>query len=283
MVHVSLQGGYEEWREEARRLIHGGVDPRDVVWGEAGLFEGLLEVEDADDNLVREDQGMYFSVPREFVRLARSVACHRDERRWAFLYEVLWRIVRLGERSLLANDVDGVVRELRMMAKAVSRDIHKMRAFVRFRQVDVLENGREVYAGWFEPEHLIVRANAEFFRKRFAGMNWTILTPDECASWDGDEVFFSEGVSKDEAPGEDELEDLWRTYYQNIFNPARVKLKMMQSEMPKKYWKNLPEAQIIRDLVDESGERVRKMMNEENRPLKAPPKNSYLKRLGEMD
>ena len=56
-------------------------------------------------------------------------------------------------------------------------------------------------------------------------------------------------MPKSEAPGDDVTEDLWRTYYGNIFNPARVKTKMMQKEMPKRYWKNLPEAAIIPRLI----------------------------------
>jgi uracil-DNA glycosylase len=48
---------------------------------------------------------------------------------------------------------------------------------------------------------------------------------------------------------------LWLTYYQHIFNPARLKLKMMQKEMPRKYWKNLPEAQFISELTAQSAQR----------------------------
>ena len=39
---------------------------------------------------------------------------------------------------------------------------------------------------------------------------------------------------------------LWLTYYQHIFNPARLKLAMMQREMPRRYWHNLPEARADR-------------------------------------
>ena len=51
--------------------------------------------------------------------------------------------------------------------------------------------------------------------------------------------------SQDEAPSEDRLEEFWRSYYASIFNPARLKVKAMQAEMPKKYWRNLPEASLI--------------------------------------
>jgi len=48
---------------------------------------------------------------------------------------------------------------------------------------------------------------------------------------------------------DDDVEQLWTTYYAHIFNPARLKVKAMQAEMPKKYWHNLPEAALIPDLI----------------------------------
>ena len=50
----------------------------------------------------------------------------------------------------------------------------------------------------------------------------------------------------------------------------------MQTEMPKRYWKNLPEADLIEELVRESKGRVTKMLEEEARPVKLQPKNAYL-------
>jgi DNA polymerase len=136
------------------------------------------------------------------------------------------------------------------MAKAVRRDEHKMHAFVRFREV-----GREReshFVAWFEPEHHIVEPAAPFFVRRFADMAWSILTPDLCAHWDGHAVSFTPGVSKADAPSADRLEETWRRYYASIFNPARLKVKAMQTEMPKKYWRNLPEASLIKPLIAEA-------------------------------
>ncbi|HTO05084.1 MAG TPA: UdgX family uracil-DNA binding protein, partial [Opitutus sp.] len=50
-------------------------------------------------------------------------------------------------------------------------------------------------------------------------------------------------------PTSDGMEDLWRTYYASIFNPARLKIGAMTAEMPQHYWKNLPEAQLIPSLI----------------------------------
>jgi DNA polymerase len=91
-------------------------------------------------------------------------------------------------------------------------------------------------------------------------MRWSILTPDRCAHWNGDELTFTEGVDRSMAPSEDQVERLWLTYYGNIFNPARLKVHAMQAEMPKKYWRNLPEAAVIPALLREAPARVDAMM-----------------------
>jgi uracil-DNA glycosylase len=216
--------------------------------------------------------------------MARSVAAHSDARRWSVLYRVLWRLTHGGERHLLAVATDRDVRQLQQWGKAVGRDIHKMHAFVRFRLVRKDEaTDREQFVAWFEPEHRIVRLAAGFFERRFAGMDWSILTPHECAHWDGSTLHFTPGVPRRAAPNDDALDALWRSYYRSIFNPARLKVRAMQSEMPKKYWKNLPEASLIPELIAESSGRVDKMLRTEERPAKPAPKNAYLDSLREMN
>jgi len=137
------------------------------------------------------------------------------------------------------------------MAKAVRRDEHKMHAFVRFREVGREQNSH--FVAWFEPEHHIVELAAPFFARRFADMPWSILTPDVCAHWDGHAVTITPGVAKREAPSADRLEETWRSYYASIFNPARLKVQAMQKEMPRKYWRNLPEASLIKPLIEGAG------------------------------
>ena len=56
----------------------------------------------------------------------------------------------------------------------------------------------------------------------------------------------------------------------------------MKQEMPKRYWKNLPEADLIEELIEGSRTRVAGMMAEEPRPVKPQPKNAYLDKLREL-
>jgi uracil-DNA glycosylase len=159
----------------------------------------------------------------------------------------------------IATDVD--VAQARAMTKAVWRDEHKMHAFVRFREIAI--DGKSRFAAWFEPEHHIVELAASFFVDRFSNMDWSILTPERCVHWHDRQLSFTDGVPKSEAPSEDAVEDIWRSYYASIFNPARLKTKAMQTEMPKKYWRNLPEASLIKPLTEMAERRAQAMVTAE--------------------
>jgi DNA polymerase len=203
-------------------------------------------------------------VSAEFLVLAGAVLCHRDPQRHALLYRLLWRIAA-GERALLQRVTDADVHRAQQWAQAVRRDSHKMKAFVRFREVP---GEQETFVAWFEPEHRIVDRVAPFFARRFAGMRWAILTPYRSVRWDGAALQFGAGAQRADAPADDAQDALWRTYYANIFNPARLNPDMMRQEMPQKYWKNLPETQLLPGLIREAGQRVREMAERAPAPVR---------------
>ena len=131
----------------------------------------------------------------------------------------------------------------------------------------------EHFIAWYQPDHRILRLAAPFFAERFAIMRWSILTPDESVSWDpiAKQLTFSPGLPRDSAPAEDELESLWRSYYASIFNPARVNPSAMRSEMPVRYWKNLPELTLLPNLITQSKTRVESMVNRQQSQPTAQP------------
>jgi len=255
MHQLTFVPTFAGWQKAARHALAEGLSPDGIAWEDLGADQPALALFEESETYQGQDRK--FRVPKSFIEIAGRVACHREPARWGLLYRVLWRLTH-GETKLLEIMVDPDVVELTRMDKAVRHDVHKMRAFVRFRTVE--HEGSTWYVAWFEPEHHIVERNAPFFIDRFAAMQWSILTPDRCAHWDGKNLTITAGVPKSEAPTEDAMEGLWRTYYGNIFNPGRVKTKAMQSEMPKRYWKNLPEAAIIPALLEEAPQRVRKMV-----------------------
>ncbi|MGV3530902.1 MAG: TIGR03915 family putative DNA repair protein, partial [Chthoniobacteraceae bacterium] len=263
MQQVTFAPTFEAWKDAARRALEQEIPPGAIHWQELDDDQPPLALFDEADDLatVRETApATRFRVPKAFPEIGRLVACHSDPNRWALLYSVLWRLTH-GEPKLLQILTDSDTAELFRLQKAIRHDVHKMRAFVRFREVPYDEVG-SWYVAWFEPEHHIVELNSRFFVDRFASMRWSILGPERCVHWDLRELTFTEGVAKSEAPTEDGVEALWLNYYSHIFNPARVKTRAMQKEMPKRYWKNLPEAAVIPALLQEAPRRVETMIIE---------------------
>ncbi|MEO5720799.1 MAG: UdgX family uracil-DNA binding protein [Chthoniobacterales bacterium] len=285
MEQITFHPAWADWHRVARGALRRGLAPDEVVWEELSAEQPALDLfEDRSVDGVSANESS-FRVPKTFPPLARLVALHREVERWALLYRLVWRLTH-GEPKLLEIGVDRDVARAFDLQKAVRRDIHKMRAFVRFREIQ--HGDGSWFVAWFEPAHHIVEHNARFFVDRFASMRWSILTPERCAHWEGDELKFTVGVSKTDAPREDEIEPLWLTYYANIFNPARVKVHAMRAEMPKKYWQNLPEAMLIPSLLEEAPRRVEAMVKKsagktreaddsETRPAAVPATADLLK------
>ncbi|MDA8744345.1 UdgX family uracil-DNA binding protein [Rubripirellula amarantea] len=252
---------FDQWRVHARRLISNDVSPMEVQWTDAENQPSLFGPEpEASIPKASSNGTPPFSVPKTFLTLAETVACHRDAGRWSLLYRTLWRILH-DQRHLLEITTDDDVHALNQMNKAVTRDVHKMKAFVRFRKL-VTDDATEQFVAWHRPDHRIVRLAAPFFARRFKAMNWSIMTPDESAIWDQKSLAYRPGVPSSEAPSGDELETLWKTYYASIFNPARVKVATMKREMPVRHWATLPEASLIDDLLREAPARVETMIEQ---------------------
>jgi len=264
LYNIAFYPDFYSWWHSAMLCLEQQLDPSTVWWTEDTKAPCVTR-----KRLPRRYDG--------FVQDATAASCHRSDDRWGLLYSLLWRLTH-NEPQLMELSGDPEVTRLRKYAKAVARDVHKMKAFVRFRKIESPDSGSgsaphqdtkdasesaSRYVSWFEPQHFIVEYAAPFFKRRFSNMHWSILTPMGCAHWEtGGNLWFSDPVDKSVAPENDQFEEAWRVYYKSIFNPARLKTNAMQSEMPKKYWKNLPEAKEISALVESAEDRTREMISQ---------------------
>ncbi|AUH64323.1 UdgX family uracil-DNA binding protein [Paracoccus zhejiangensis] len=255
MYRVALPalGMAPAWRKAARRLASHRIAADRIAWsrGEAetgGLFDDLA--------LPDADGPAEVRASKPVIDLLATVICHADPQASALAYQALLRHQR--DRLALSNPADPLTLRLTALARSVRRDIHKMHAFLRFRELPG-DGPRRRFAAWFEPSHLIEERAAPFFARRFGDMDWMILTPRATLRFDtGGLSFGPPPKARPELP-EDASEALWGTYFQNIFNPARVKIAAMKSEMPVKYWKNLPETRLIPQMLADAEGRVAAM------------------------
>jgi probable DNA metabolism protein len=264
MKNITLKPGadLDGFRAALRRLVADGVTPQDVTWNSTpALFEDAPLAEAAP-----------VALPRPVTEIIRLVVCHSDPERYALLYQLVWRIIQ-GERHLPDIAGDPLVHRLQRMEKSVRRDLHKMHAFVRFRRVQTPDGDH--FVAWFEPEHSILEETAPFFIERFMSMRWSILTPMGALHWDRDRLLIGPPARRKDAPLSDSFEAGWRSYYESTFNPARLNPAVMRGHMAKKYWKNMPEAAAIPQLIRSAPSRVRQMIEQEqSMPKKRDPEKA---------
>ncbi|WP_068304743.1 TIGR03915 family putative DNA repair protein [Pararhodobacter sp. CCB-MM2] len=250
-VRLSREDDVDGWREAARGLAAAGVPGEKVLWqvGEASddLFGGAA---------TPLPSGGTLRVPKAFLGLANRALLHAEPQRWAMLYALLLRVSR--QPGLLGDRADPALRRIMALEAQVRRDLHKMHAFLRFRELRDAEGPR--FVAFYEPEHHIVRATAGFFTGRFTNMRWSILTPKGSLHWDGAVLTEGPAASRKDAPAGDPVEAIWGQYYKAIFNPARLMTRAMLSEMPKKYWKNMPETALIPEMIAGARGRELKMI-----------------------
>ena len=112
-VVLATDATFEVWRDQARTLFQAEIAPEDVDWSSTAEPGLLFDASPAfETNTIGQ-----LRVPRQFVDRARQVALHRDFRRFALLYRILWRITH-HEPKLLDLEVDADMVELQAMGKA---------------------------------------------------------------------------------------------------------------------------------------------------------------------
>ncbi|MFI5447810.1 TIGR03915 family putative DNA repair protein [Polaromonas sp. UC242_47] len=166
------------------------------------------------------------SLPPEFLALAEAVIQHRDPDRFKLLYRLLWRLQHEPDLQHQPLDTDWALAQ--NLAQAVRRDIHELKAFVRFRRVqdEAFTNQPAIgplHVAWFEPQHHIVETVAPFFARRFRQMRWALLTPECSAEWDGAQLHFGPGAQKADTPALDAGEQLWLRVYRRTFHRRSVR------------------------------------------------------------
>lgn len=248
VVALESEDDFAGWRAAVRTLVADRVPARDVLWQ---VGSSALDLFAGERVVVRDAPALM--LPKSLGYMATRVLLHREPQRFSLMYALLLRV--LDNPRVFQDRADPQIRRVEELFDTIRRDMHKMRAFVRFREIET--EGVTRFVAWFEPEHHIVRANGPFFSSRFTNMNWSILTPETSIHWDGEAVVVGPGASKGDAPADDPVEHIWRSYFRSIFNPSRLATGAMMKEMPKKYWKNMPETALVPELI--AGARSREL------------------------
>ncbi len=242
---------FDSWRMQARALLNAEVSPEDALWGDeqTALFGGTPSTQPEQARAVR--------VPASFLSKAEQACQHADPERFAVLYRLLWKLAH-GVGHVLEDPLDPDAARLTAMLRELSEEEHDMHAFVRFRATRA-PDGSEHWVAWFNPVHSILKRVAPFFARRYPAMHWTLLTPTASASWDGTTLHFGPGAPSEAAPRPDQVDALFLSYYENIFNPARSNPKLLHRQLPPRLLRDMPEGGEVARLAKDAPKRVQDM------------------------
>jgi uracil-DNA glycosylase len=257
---------FAEWRDVARELLARDIAPHAVNWltseGNGDLFSGAPRTGAAADNEVETPAACAGSpapsalrMPRKLIDMLQSAACCRVADRWAFLYRIVWRWKHGDQAVLSPADEDGA--RLHAMVGAVHREEHDMHAYIRFRERPE-RAGPPRFVAWFEPAHDVLPQVARHFASRMGRTSWMIATPQASVLWDGATLHDAGPLVRSAAELDDDGEALWLAYYRSVFNPARLNTRAMQSHIPSRFWKNLPEGAAVPQMVAQAAAGARR-------------------------
>lgn len=206
-VSLPCIGTDHAWRDAAKRLIGAGIQPDQIIWhcgasGHSGQAD-MSQIPAASRRI---------KAPKDFITLANTVVWHKDPRRFALLYSLLWRL--RYESGLIADTDDAALARLRRMEAAVMRARSRMRADLRFHS---LRTGgpRHSFGAWYVPVHAVIEATAPAFARQFDTLDWFIASPTVTARYREGILTFTSGQTppalRPDAPAED-----WTSYFQHI-------------------------------------------------------------------
>lgn len=209
------------FREEARALLAHQVPPEAVQW-QTATAQNAEFFADADrpiDRAASTPKAASAIVPASFLRLCEVVVLHHDPERFALLYRLLWRLVH--EPALRNEPLDADMQLAHQMGQAVRRDLHKMKAFVHFRELDI-GAAQPLLVAWYEPAHHILECVAPWFAKRMQDSRWALFTPACSVESDGHKLHFGKGLLREDSPGPHGRDDEWLAAYRHVFGERAI-------------------------------------------------------------
>ena len=149
---------------------------------------------------------------------------------------------------------DSDVLYLTQTSQKVKKEAMRMLQFVRFQRT---KDG--MYFCGIEPRYDVIPLVVDHFQKRFTDQQWLLYDLKRnygvfYGKEKVEEVVISNqqfdrlnGQVKTELleDGEDFYQKLWKSYYTHINIKERKNLKLQRQHMPRRFWKYLPEKQVL--------------------------------------
>lgn len=139
------------------------------------------------------------------------------------------------------------VLKVTQLAKMVSRERHRMKAFIRFQLTS-----DNIYFAGIEPDFNVIPLIAGHFKRRYADQEWIIYDKKRKYGiyYDLEKVeevqfTFTDRKAAPDIFAESEIlyQNMWKDYFKHVSIDSRKNTALHLRHVPKRYWKHLVEKQ----------------------------------------
>ena len=180
-------------------------------------------------------------IPKEILKISYYVFLSSSQEKELIIYYFLLNTLKYHKEVIYMRNLRCVNKAL-MISKRVSREAHKWKGFLRFKEMQ----NQFLYAE-FNADNNILEILANHFKKRLPKENWVIKDEkrDILCIYDQKKLYFLEGkdiqLDLNYNNKEKNTEELWKSFFKTIAIKERENRKCQQNFMPKKYWQNILE------------------------------------------
>jgi len=159
-------------------------------------------------------------------------------------YITIFNYIKLGfsvGHMINSHLQEDCVRGVHSLSRHVGREAHLLSGFCRFAEAN---NG--VYYCVVTPKNDVLSFLADHFSQRFMNQAWVIhdKSRNQAAIYDGNSYVIAavpKDATVDYAEGEDEIQELWTTFFKTLAIEARKNPKLQRQLVPLYFRKNMTE------------------------------------------
>ncbi|WP_143961130.1 TIGR03915 family putative DNA repair protein [Litoribacter populi] len=212
------------------------------------LFEQVLEVSSDEEKALRVKTKIKSILGQNGLQMLWKATLSEG----AEVGNIVLGVVRYAlktEKNILKDYGHPSVLSLQEIMKKLSRERHRMTAFVRFKLAS-----DQVYYATIEPDFDVLPLISDHFKNRYADQKWMIfdlkrnygifydlrkVIPVEFHNPEAGQSLSVISIEWDET--EKEFQSLWKNYFKSTNIASRKNTKLHLQHVPRRYWKYLVE------------------------------------------
>jgi len=208
----------------------------------AEIHEVITQTEKAERVLNKLEQNIGKSGIHELLKVYLSEDIELEQ----LILSAVKQSIQHPDKNILQNYADSEILKISKIGKSVSRERHRMTAFVRFEKMQ-----DEVFSAKIDPDFNVLPLIRKHFKDRYQDQKWMIydlkrnygilFDLENCDFFYPDEKLDLNKYQQKFHDEETQYQTLWQRYFTKTNIVERKNLKLHIQHVPRRYWKYLTE------------------------------------------